>query len=308
MYHLNVRFVQRSKGRSSVAGAAYRAGEKLIDERTGEVFDFRHKDHVTHKEIFLPGHVPAQLEDRATLWNTVELGLKRKDAQPAFQVEVALPRDLSPAQRWDMVREFVQTEFVAKGLIADVCVHLDKASDGGEHPHAHILMPTRRWRDDGSMDKAAVDMQDNPAILRKVYALQEAGKFDDALLVAKGTNLAHWRAAWADHQNDWLERHEHEDRVDHRTLKAQQIAREPMPNIGFAFHREVESLKGWLKDRVDAFKAFSRMGELRQQFDRIRSSRRDLTAEYIAMAREVMPELIKGLGFDEKEKGAGRDR
>ena len=308
IYHLHVRFVQRSKGRSSVAAAAYRAGEKLTDERTGEVFDFRHKAHVQHKAILLPEHVPEALAERETLWNTVETGLKRKDSQPAFEVEMALPRELSPQQRVQLVRSFAEQHFVKQGLVVDLCIHKDVASDGGEHPHCHMLITTRRWNDDGTMAKAARDLQDSPALLRKIYTLEQEGKVDEALLAAKGTNLACWRKAWADYANDALADSGSDARIDHRTLVAQFIAREALPYIGAAFHQEIEGIRGWLAERVEAFKAISWRNAMRDQFARIRVARSDLTAEFVAHAREYAKELLGGIIPNDKEKGVDHDR
>lgn len=308
IYHLHVRFVQRSKGRSSVAASAYRAGEKLTDERTGEVFDFRHKAHVQHRDVLLPEHVPEALAEREYLWNTVETGLKRKDSQPAFEVEMALPRELSPQQRVRLVRDFAKQHFVKEGLVVDLCIHKDLASDGGEHPHCHMLITTRRWNSDGSMDKAARDMQDSPALLRKIYALEQEGKVDEALLAAKGTNLASWRKAWADYANDTLADSGSDARIDHRTLLAQRVAREALPYIGAAFHREIEGIRGWLAERVEAFKAISWRNTMRDQFERIRLSRGDLTAEFIVHARAYAKELLEGFIHKDQEKGADHDR
>ena len=298
MYHLHARFVQRSQGQSSVASAAYRAGEKIRDDFNGKLYDFTHKTHVDHKEILLPEQPLDHLGDRSTLWNTVEQQLNHKKGQPAFEVEVALPRELSPEQRLKLVRGFAQREFVDKGLIVDLCIHMDQASDGGEHPHAHMLITTRRWNDDGSMGKAARDLQDSPTVLQRVNALEKAGKLDEALLAAKGTNLAGWRERWAQDSNAFLERYEHEDRVDHRTLAAQQIEREAKPYIGFAFYRrELDHLKGWLAERVEAFKAINWRNEMRDQFERVTQARRDLQAEFIAHTREYAPELLRGAGL-----------
>lgn len=308
MYHLHVRFVKRSEGRSSVAAAAYRAGEKLRDDYRGETFDFRHKaGQVQHAEVLLPDHVPDRLADRQTLWGTVESTLNFKKGQPAFEVEVALPRELTPEQRVELVRGFAQEHFVSNGLIVDLCIHMAEASDGGEHPHAHMLITTRRWNADGSMAKTARDMQDSPSVLERVFALEKEGKLDESLLAAKGTHLAEWREAWADTTNDFLARHEHADRVDHRTLAAQKIDREAMPNIGFAFYREADRLKGWVAERVEQFKELRQFKRLREQFDRIRETRRDLTAEFVAMAREHAKDLAE-LMPDTRQKGADYDR
>jgi ATP-dependent exoDNAse (exonuclease V) alpha subunit len=117
MYHLRVKFVKRSEGRSSVAAAAYRAGEKLHDERAGVTHDYTRKGGIEHTEVLLPENIPAQLANRETLWNTVEAGSPRKDAQLAFEVEVALPRELSHEKRVELARTFAQEQLVAKGLI-----------------------------------------------------------------------------------------------------------------------------------------------------------------------------------------------
>ena len=311
MYHLRVKYVQRSKGMSAVAGAAYRSGERLVDKRTGRVSDYTERTGVDHTEILLPEGNPPELAERATLWNTMELGITRKNAQPAFEVEVALPRELPPEERLELVRNFAQREFVDKGLIVDLCIHIGQASDGGEHPHAHMLIPTRRVGDDGTIEKSpAKDMQDNPAIEQRIYALRTAGKIDEALEAAKERKLEQWRERWADDQNDFLARGDHEDRVDHRTLAAQQIEREATPNIGFAFHRELDSLKGWLRERVDALKAIEWRDTMREQFDRLRAKKPDLQADFIAHAREYAPELLKGQGYDQPapEQGIEHER
>jgi hypothetical protein len=308
IYHLRVKFVQRSKGKSSVASAAYRSCEKIKDEHTGRTWDYSNKGDLDHKEILLPDHVDDRLADRSTLWNTVEAGLKRKDGQPAFECEVALPRELDKAQCVQLVRDFANEQFVKQGLIVDFAIHRPPASDGGEHPHAHMLITTRRWNNDGSMAKVARDMQDSPALLQKVYALEDAGKIDEALLVAKGTNLAEWRKAWADYSNDFLSDSGSASRIDHRTLAAQKIDREATPNIGFAFYREVKGLAGRLADRVREFKAVGWRNAMRSQFERIHTTRKDLTAEFIANAREHAAELLEGLGLDEREKGLDHER
>lgn len=204
---------------SSVASAAYRAGERLVDAHDdGKVYDFTHKTHVTHKEILLADGVPDALADRSALWNTVETTLNHKRGQPAFEVEVALPRELEHEQQVELARGFAQREFVDQGLIVDMCMHMDTASDGGEHPHCHFLVTTRRFDEDGKMGKAARDLQDSPKLIGKIYELEKAGEIADALELSQGTNLQRWRENWATDTNAALERYEHDTRIDHRTL------------------------------------------------------------------------------------------
>lgn len=304
MYHMRVKFVKRSEGRSSVAAAAYRACERLTDERADVTHDYTRKGALDHSEIMLPDGLPERLADRGTLWNTIETTLTHPRAQPAFEVEVALPRELTREQCVELVRRFAQEQFVNQGLVVDVAIHRPIAADGGEHPHAHMLITTRRFNEDGSIGKAARDMQDNPKLLQKVYELEQEGRIDEALLVAKGTNLARWREGWAAISNDFLSDSGSAARVDHRTLAAQRIDREATPNVGFAVYRETGGLTGWLARKVEALKGISWRNTMRQQFDRIRHNRVDLTAEFIAHAREYAKDLIDGL---EPAPEKGRD-
>jgi len=307
MYHLRAKFVKRSEGRSAVAASAYRACEKLVDERAGVTHDYTRKGALDHSEILLPEGLPETLQDRGTLWNTVETSLTHPRAQPAFEVEVALPRELTRDQCVELARRFAQEQFVSNGLVVDLAIHRPTAADGLDHPHAHMLIATRRFHGDGSLGKTARDMQDSPVLLQKVYALEKEGRIDEALLVAKGTNLARWREGWAELSNDFLSDSGSDARIDHRTLEAQKIDREATPNIGFAVYRDTGGLTGWLARKVEAFKGISWRNQMRGQFDRITSMRRDLTAEFIANARNYAKDLIDGLE-PEKEKGAEYER
>src|SRR3990167_616242 len=130
----------RSKGHSAVAGAAYRAGEKLFDERTGETFDFTKRSDIIHSEILLPDGADYLLKDRAFLWNKAEAVEKRKDAQIAKDVVLALPREVDKEQQIALARNFAEYHFVYKGVAVDLAIH--DHSEG--NPHAHLYVTTRR--------------------------------------------------------------------------------------------------------------------------------------------------------------------
>ena len=98
IYHCSIKIISRGKGKSAVAAAAYRAGEKLTNGFDGETHDYTHKGGVVHTEILLPGHAPADFSDRAVLWNAVEKIEKAKNAQLAREIEIALPRELTREQ------------------------------------------------------------------------------------------------------------------------------------------------------------------------------------------------------------------
>ncbi len=299
MYHLRVKYVKRSEGRSSVAAAAYRAGEKLTDEREGKTHDYTRKRDIEYSEILLPDHMPEELGNREALWNAVETGIKRKDGQPAFEVEVALPRELSHEQCAKLAHSFAKEHFVDNGLPVDLNIHRPIASDGGEHPHCHMLISTRRFNADGTLAKAATDMQDNPALIRKVYALEQDGKLDDALLASKGTNLANWRQSWGDYSNRFLEDAGSESRIDHRTLAAQavegELAREATPNVGIGFYGRLREFQGSMAERIDHWKEVGFRNAMREQAQRIFEHRPDLNAEFIAHARAYAPKLFPEL-------------
>ena len=124
-------------GRSAVAAAAYRSGEKLTNEWDGLTHDYTHKPGIVHTEIILPAHAPPEFQDRSTLWNSVEQIEKSSDAQLAREIEVALPVELSRAEQLALVRSFAKDNFVAEGMCADFALH-DK---GDGNPHAHTAGP-----------------------------------------------------------------------------------------------------------------------------------------------------------------------
>ena len=144
IYHFSAKVIGRSGGRSAIASAAYRAAERLHDARLDLDHDYTGKEGVIHREIMLPEGAPARWLDRGTLWNEVETGEKRKDAQLARDIEISLPRELGQAEAIRLVQDFVREQFVARGMVADLNVHWTRAADGGEQPHAHVMLTMRR--------------------------------------------------------------------------------------------------------------------------------------------------------------------
>ena len=211
IYHFRVEVLSRSNGDSAVAAAAYRAGQALFDERYGVVQDYSRKGGVLHAEILAPAGAPAWVFDRETLWNRVEAGEKREDAQLARQLIVALPVELSPAEGIELVRDFVQREFVAEGMVADFAVHRDDPNN----PHAHVLLSMR--------------------------ALGPAGFGGKVRAWNAKSALLGWRAAWAERSNAHLARAGHAVRIDHRTLEAQGIELVPGRKIGVGRDRQAQA-------------------------------------------------------------------
>ncbi len=206
IYHLHVKVIGRKAGSSAVSSAAYRSAARLRDERIDRVQDFSSKRGVVHSEVMLPENAPQAWSDRERLWNDVEAFEVRKDAQLAREVEFALPRELNQAQGIELARDFVQTEFVSKGMVADLNVHWDRADDGSPKPHAHVMLTMRSVDENGFRGK-----------VRDWNATQ---------LVER------WRERWAELANERLAELDIDARIDHRSLEAQGIALEPQTQIG----------------------------------------------------------------------------
>ena len=154
IYHLSAKIcASRSKGKSSVAAAAYRACDKIEDDRTGLIHDFTRKGGHVYGEVMLCENAPAEYADRAVLWNAVEKEEKAKDAQLAREIEVALPAeyDLSDPMDLesmkDMLRNFIQHTFVDKGMCADWNIH--NPGNDMHNPHCHIMLTMRPFKENG---------------------------------------------------------------------------------------------------------------------------------------------------------------
>jgi len=223
IFHFSVKVISRATGASAVASAAYRSASRLHDERLDRDHDFTNKSGVVHSEVMLPDGAPEHLTDRATLWNAVEAGEKRKDAQLSREVEFAIPREMDQAQGIELARDFVQREMVDRGMVADLNVHWDIGPDGLAKPHAHVMLSMREVGEDG---------------------------FGAKVRDWNRTELVeHWREAWADHVNERLAQLDIDARIDCRSLDAQGIDLEPQNKIGPAAGRRAD--EGLEADRLD---------------------------------------------------------
>ncbi len=211
IYHFSAKIIGRSNGSSAVASAAYRSGSALFDERLERHHDFSNKADVIHSEVLLANGAPERFRDRATLWNEVEAGEKRKDAQLAREIEFSLPREMNRKEGVRLARDFVSREFVDRGMIADLNVHWDRAEDGSPKPHAHVMLAMREVGPGGFGQK---ERDWNRAEL-----------------------LQHWREAWSAHVNERLTELGIDARIDHRSYAEQGIALEPQHKIGPAASR-----------------------------------------------------------------------
>ena len=235
IYHCSIKIFSRGKGKSAVAAAAYRAAEKIQNQYDGKTYDYTNKKGVVHSEILLPDHAPAEYADRAVLWNAVEQIEKASNSQLAREIQLALPVELTREQNISLIREYVNQHFVTKGMCADIAIH-----DTGEgNPHAHIMLTMRPIEQDGTWGAKS----------KKEYILDrhgekiplKSGEFKSRKISVNDwneqTKAEEWREAWANAVNKELERHNHPDRVDHRSYERQGIDQIPTIHLGVAAHQ-----------------------------------------------------------------------
>ena len=228
IYHFSASIISRSSGRSAPAAAAYRAGEKILDERTGLLHDYTHKKGVDETFILAPNSAPDWVFEREKLWNEVEKVERRKDSQVAREINVALPTELTTPQQLKLVRKFVTDQFVNQGMIADVAFH-DLSS---QNPHAHIMLTMRNIDEHGFNPKK-----------NKNWNKREL--------------LEKQRQAWALHTNSALSLAGVSEKIDHRSLEEQGVNRLPQIHLGAAVNammkRDIATERGdtWLA--INAF-------------------------------------------------------
>ncbi len=146
--HLEIRIVQRSKGSSAVAGAAYQAGEKLFSEYDQKSKDHRRKQpEVLYTEIMFPANAPPEYADRATLWNAVEEVEKQWNSQLARRFILALPREVPTEMYPQMMQEYCREHFVSKGMCCDFAIH--DPDPPGHNPHCHVMLTMRAIDENG---------------------------------------------------------------------------------------------------------------------------------------------------------------
>ena len=194
IYHWNIGIVSRGKGKSAVAAAAYRSGEKLTNEWDGMTHDYTRKGGVVHTEIMLPSHAPPSFSDRSTLWNSVELYEKAGNAQLAREIDAALPIELSREEQIRLVREYCSSQFVSRGMCVDYAIH---DTDSG-NPHCHIMLTMRPLDERGTWaakSKKEYDLDENGERIRLPSGRYKTHKVDLTGWNDKDNTLL-WRKDW----------------------------------------------------------------------------------------------------------------
>jgi hypothetical protein len=148
IYHMEAKVVSRGAGRSAVAAAAYMSCSAIFNDYDGIQHDYTRKQGLIWQQVFLPENAPAEWADRAILWNAVEENEKTKDSRLAREFVVALPVELGQEEWKTLLTEFIQGNFVADGMCADVAIH--DPYPLGHNPHAHIVLTVRPLDEQGN--------------------------------------------------------------------------------------------------------------------------------------------------------------
>lgn len=324
-FHFSISMISRGKSKSAVASAAYISCEKLTNEWDGVIHDYHNKKGLLHSEIYLPENIPKEFQDRNFLWNSVELNEKASNAQLARNFIIALPKELSFEENKELIIDFIQENFVSKGMIADLAIH-DESDEGNNNIHAHIMTTLRPINEKGQWQAKS----------RKEYILDENG---EKIKLKSGNyktrkveltdwndkgNAEKWRENFAKICNQYLEKNNLEKRVDHRSFERQGIEEIPTIHLGASasalerkgietdkgnINREIKkhnSLVKAIKERITELTSWigSLIGNLQSKYDEYKQTKQDEIDnkaelfnlyEYISIYNEIQGEKSRGL-------------
>ena len=290
IFFFNTSSVGRSAGRTAIGAAAYRAGERLRDERSGKLYNYSGRQDVLYREITLPAHFAAGTagwaRDRATLWNTAEHVEHRRDSRVAREYLLSLPHELNGEQRVHLTRALASAIANRYGVAVDVAVHAPRPHGDPRNFHAHLLATTREVTAAGLGDKVGLDMRGSrrcerglPSGIDELRALRAS----TALLINQELQAANIAI-----------------RVDHRTLAAQGISREPRVLLPWgAYRTEARGLHSEIADRVRAKYRARVLARTPASLEDIRKQARE---DWLQMRAADKPVQVHA-----NEKGADRD-
>jgi MobA/MobL family len=211
-YHFSVHSpVSRGKGQSLVRTAAYNDRARLVDERTGEVWDYRHLGAALASGIYAPKDAPDWARDLGQLVNEVERFEKRSDAQLAMNLDIALPHEQTLEQNRRLMQDFVREQFQRKSYAAHFAIHPPDRDGDERNIHAHVLVTLRKI-DEHGFARTKAEQQEN---------YRNRSEYTEYL-----------RDAWEKLANRHLERNGYDARIDRRSLEDQGIEREPEQHRG----------------------------------------------------------------------------
>lgn len=256
IYHVHAQIIGKSKGKSSVASACYRASEKALNERDGVLHDFTKKEKPLFKEILADKNAPSWVKDRAKFWNAVEERENKSNAVFCKEFNVALPKELTLEQNIEIAKKWVNENFTKNGLVADLCIHpAHKEKDGttNENIHFHVMVCQRQF-DNGEWKKNKF-------------------RYTDLGFKKESDLLKNQRESWATICNEKFKVLGIDEQIDHRTLEAQGIDRKPqerLSRIEFEKQKKIKNIpveisEEELKTELEKDTEYLRLVELKNE-------------------------------------------
>lgn len=220
IFHMNFSNISAGKGRSAIASASYRSGEKLHSDMEGKNY-FYARDIMPETYILAPNNAPDWVTNREKLWNEVEAVDRKSNSRYAKEFNVALPVELTEKEQKELMLEYVKNTFVNEGMVADIAIHRDHP----ENPHAHVMLTNRPFNSDGtwglkSKTQYTKDEKGNQLLTKSGFPKQRKIWLVDW---DKKGKVEQWRKEWANSVNRVFEQKNMPDRISEKTLNEQGI-------------------------------------------------------------------------------------
>ena len=325
IYHLSAQIIGRSSGRSAVAAAAYRSGEKLYEKESNSYKDYSRKQKVVYTEIMLPKNAPSEYADRETLWNAVQDVEKNKNARFSRELNIALPITENLETHKKIIQEY--GKYLAdQGMCVDIAIHGLK-----ENPHAHIMLTVRAIGENGEwLPKKRMEyvLDENgeriPVIDKKTgqQKIEKNGrrKWKTRTITTadwdQQETLLEWREKWANVCNHYLQP---EHQIDHRSNEERGMDELPTKHLGVAaaamerrgittevgeYNREIQKINAYIRGINTELNAEAQA--IMEIQDKIREEQDEIARKYnesISGIRDFEAELSAIFGEGQKAEG-----
>lgn len=289
-FYFSVGIISRGKGQSAVASASYRSGEKLYSVLDDETKYYGKRTVQPETFILAPEHAPEWVYDRQRLWNEVELVERHVKAQLAREIKLALPIELPHDVQRKLLEEYVQENFVNRGMVADVAIHRDVK----HNPHAHIMLTLRPFNKDGSWGNKK----------KKEYLLDENGnkildkngkpKYKTIPLTDwnEKKTLIEWRKNLAEKINEYYKFHGINERVSHESYEAQSLDKLPK----FRLSREEYFIEKRAKEQAEKegkeYTPITKFGQLNYEIEKANKELENINNKIVSL--EEYKKTIEG--------------
>lgn len=235
IFHISFSNISAGKGRSAIASAAYRSGEKLFDDKECRRY-FYARSVMPESFILTPKNAPEWASDREKLWNEVEKNDRKSNSRYAKEFNVALPVELSESEQKELLTKYVQENFVDQGMVADVAIHRDHP----DNPHAHVMLTNRPFNSDGSWGLKAKTQYIKDENGKQLLTKSGFPKQRKIWLVDwdKKEKINEWRKNWALSVNQFLAQKNIPDRISEKSFVDQGIQETPTQHEGINSQRK----------------------------------------------------------------------